>query len=110
MQDLSSVEFFSASIQPLHPVIYATAIVLLLCLLTIIGSYVYHHRQTKKKSHEALTLLKDKAVEISSLISLLYFQVRPCEPQVLAHVGQPLLPHGSHLRHLHRRHKSDAAR
>lgn len=44
MQDLSSVEFFSPSIQPLHPVIYATAVVLLLCLLTIIISYIYHHR------------------------------------------------------------------
>lgn len=38
------MEFFSLSIQPLHPVIYATAIVLLLCLLTIIISYLYHHR------------------------------------------------------------------
>lgn len=44
MQDLSSVELFSPSIQPLHPVIYATAVALLLCLLTIIVSYIYHHR------------------------------------------------------------------
>lgn len=44
MQDLSNVEFFSPSIQPLHPVIYATTVVLLLCLLTIIISYIYHHR------------------------------------------------------------------
>lgn len=44
MQDLSSVEFFSPSIRALHPVIYATAVVLLLCLLTIIISYIYHHR------------------------------------------------------------------
>lgn len=44
MQDLSSVEFFSPRVQPLHPVIYATAGVLLLCLLTIIISYIYHHR------------------------------------------------------------------
>lgn len=44
MQDLSSVELFSPSIQPLHPVIYATAVILLLCLLTIIVSYIYHHR------------------------------------------------------------------
>ncbi|KAM6908857.1 adhesion G protein-coupled receptor A3 [Xenentodon cancila] len=44
LMDLSSVEYFSPSIQPLHPVIYATTITLLLCLLTIIVSYVYHHR------------------------------------------------------------------
>uniref|UniRef100_A0A3Q3WEH7 Uncharacterized protein n=1 Tax=Mola mola TaxID=94237 RepID=A0A3Q3WEH7_MOLML len=36
-----------AHIQPLHPVIYATAIVLLLCLLAIIGSYIYHHRSVR---------------------------------------------------------------
>uniref|UniRef100_A0AAQ6A9I0 Adhesion G protein-coupled receptor A3 n=1 Tax=Amphiprion ocellaris TaxID=80972 RepID=A0AAQ6A9I0_AMPOC len=45
--DLSSVEFFSPSIQPLHPVIYATAIILLLCLITIIISYIYHHRSVR---------------------------------------------------------------
>lgn len=44
VQDLSNVEFFSPSVQPLHPVIYATAIVLLLCLFTIIVTYAYHHR------------------------------------------------------------------
>lgn len=43
-QDLSSVEFFSPSIRPLHPVIYATAVVLLLCLLAIVVTYAYHHR------------------------------------------------------------------
>lgn len=47
LMDLSSVEFFSPSIQPLHPVIYATAVVLLLCLLTIIISYIYHHRSVR---------------------------------------------------------------
>lgn len=47
LMDLSSVEFFSPSIQPLHPVIYATAIILLLCLLTIIISYIYHHRSVR---------------------------------------------------------------
>ncbi|XP_056156292.1 adhesion G protein-coupled receptor A3 [Lampris incognitus] len=47
LMDLSSVEYFSPSIQPLHPVIYATAIVLLLCLLTIIISYIYHHRSVR---------------------------------------------------------------
>uniref|UniRef100_A0A672J775 Adhesion G protein-coupled receptor A3 n=1 Tax=Salarias fasciatus TaxID=181472 RepID=A0A672J775_SALFA len=44
LMDLSTVEYFSPSIQPLHPVIYATAIILLLCLITIIISYIYHHR------------------------------------------------------------------
>ncbi|XP_051284943.1 adhesion G protein-coupled receptor A3 [Dicentrarchus labrax] len=47
LMDLSSVEYLSPSIQPLHPVIYATAIILLLCLLTIIISYIYHHRSVR---------------------------------------------------------------
>ncbi|XP_070849198.1 adhesion G protein-coupled receptor A3 [Chaetodon trifascialis] len=47
LMDLSSVEYFSPTIQPLHPVIYATAIILLLCLLTIIISYIYHHRSVR---------------------------------------------------------------
>lgn len=38
------MEFFSPGILPLHPVIYATAVVLLLCLVTVIVTYVYHHR------------------------------------------------------------------
>lgn len=38
------MEFFSPSVQPLHPVIYATALVLLLCLVTVMATYVYHHR------------------------------------------------------------------
>uniref|UniRef100_A0A7N6AM11 Adhesion G protein-coupled receptor A3 n=1 Tax=Anabas testudineus TaxID=64144 RepID=A0A7N6AM11_ANATE len=42
-----SVEYFSPSIQPLHPVIYATSIILLLCLLTIIISYIYHHKSVR---------------------------------------------------------------
>lgn len=44
LQDLSAVEYFSPSIQPLHPVIYATSVIVLLCLLTIIVSYIYHHK------------------------------------------------------------------
>ncbi|KAM9827857.1 adhesion G protein-coupled receptor A3 [Neosynchiropus ocellatus] len=44
LMDLSGVEYTSASNQPLHPFIYATSIILLLCLLTIIISYIYHHR------------------------------------------------------------------
>ncbi|XP_047449206.1 adhesion G protein-coupled receptor A3 [Mugil cephalus] len=47
LMDLSSVEYLSPSIQPLHPVIYATTIILLLCLLTIIISYIYHHRSVR---------------------------------------------------------------
>uniref|UniRef100_H3CB26 Adhesion G protein-coupled receptor A3 n=1 Tax=Tetraodon nigroviridis TaxID=99883 RepID=H3CB26_TETNG len=47
LMDLSNVEFFSPSVQPLHPVIYATAIVLLLCLFTIIVTYAYHHRSVR---------------------------------------------------------------
>ncbi|XP_041635820.1 adhesion G protein-coupled receptor A3 isoform X2 [Cheilinus undulatus] len=47
LMDLSSVEYFSPSIQPLHPVIYATAIILLLCLLTVIISYICHHRSVR---------------------------------------------------------------
>ncbi|XP_034020577.1 adhesion G protein-coupled receptor A3 [Thalassophryne amazonica] len=44
LMDLSIVEYFPPSIQPLHTVIYATAIILLLCLLTVIISYVFYHR------------------------------------------------------------------
>uniref|UniRef100_UPI0037E99BB4 adhesion G protein-coupled receptor A3 n=1 Tax=Semicossyphus pulcher TaxID=241346 RepID=UPI0037E99BB4 len=47
LMDLSSVEYFAPSIQPLHPVIYATTIILLLCLLTVITSYIYHHRSVR---------------------------------------------------------------
>ncbi|XP_054609761.1 adhesion G protein-coupled receptor A3 [Dunckerocampus dactyliophorus] len=47
LMDLSAVDYFTPSIQPLHPVIYATAIVLLFCLLTIIVSYIYHHKSVR---------------------------------------------------------------
>ncbi|KAF0029388.1 hypothetical protein F2P81_018493 [Scophthalmus maximus] len=47
LMDLSSVEYFTPGIQPLHPVIYATTIILLVCLLTIIVSYIYHHRSVR---------------------------------------------------------------
>ncbi|XP_075968576.1 adhesion G protein-coupled receptor A3 [Anarhichas minor] len=47
LMDLSSVEYLSPSIQPLHPVIYTTTIILLISLLTIIISYVYHHRSVR---------------------------------------------------------------
>uniref|UniRef100_A0AAR2K496 Adhesion G protein-coupled receptor A3 n=1 Tax=Pygocentrus nattereri TaxID=42514 RepID=A0AAR2K496_PYGNA len=45
--DLSRTEFFTYSFKPLHPVIYATAIVLVLCLLAIIISYIYHHKSVR---------------------------------------------------------------
>uniref|UniRef100_A0A8C7ZA85 Adhesion G protein-coupled receptor A3 n=1 Tax=Oryzias sinensis TaxID=183150 RepID=A0A8C7ZA85_9TELE len=38
---------FSPSIEPLHPVIYATSVTLLLCLVTVIVSYIYHHRAVR---------------------------------------------------------------
>uniref|UniRef100_A0A1A8RQ03 G protein-coupled receptor 125 n=3 Tax=Nothobranchius rachovii TaxID=451742 RepID=A0A1A8RQ03_9TELE len=47
LMDLSSADQFSPSVQPLHPVIYTTSIILLLCLLTIIISYIYHHRSVR---------------------------------------------------------------
>uniref|UniRef100_A0A3Q4I9B6 Adhesion G protein-coupled receptor A3 n=1 Tax=Neolamprologus brichardi TaxID=32507 RepID=A0A3Q4I9B6_NEOBR len=43
LMDLSAMEYSSPSIKPLHPVIYATTVILLLCLATIIISYIYHH-------------------------------------------------------------------
>uniref|UniRef100_A0AAX7UWT4 Adhesion G protein-coupled receptor A3 n=1 Tax=Astatotilapia calliptera TaxID=8154 RepID=A0AAX7UWT4_ASTCA len=46
-QDLSAMEYSSPSIKPLHPVIYATTVILLLCLATIIISYIYHHRSVR---------------------------------------------------------------
>uniref|UniRef100_A0A8C1PKR7 Adhesion G protein-coupled receptor A3 n=1 Tax=Cyprinus carpio TaxID=7962 RepID=A0A8C1PKR7_CYPCA len=33
--------------EPLHPVIYATAIILVLCLLSVIVSYIYHHKSVR---------------------------------------------------------------
>ncbi|XP_078534531.1 adhesion G protein-coupled receptor A3 isoform X1 [Lissotriton helveticus] len=44
LMDLSGSELYTQTASLLHPVVYATAVVLLLCLLTIIVSYVYHHR------------------------------------------------------------------
>ncbi|XP_042560529.1 adhesion G protein-coupled receptor A3-like [Clupea harengus] len=45
LMDLRRVEDIPYTFVPLHPVIYATAVVLLLCLLVIMGSYIYHHRR-----------------------------------------------------------------
>ncbi|XP_077356520.1 adhesion G protein-coupled receptor A3 isoform X2 [Festucalex cinctus] len=47
LMDLSTVDYFIPSVEPLHPVIYATSMVLLFCLLTIIVSYVYHHKSVR---------------------------------------------------------------
>ncbi|XP_038128500.1 adhesion G protein-coupled receptor A3 isoform X2 [Cyprinodon tularosa] len=47
LMDLNSVEQHSPSIQPLHPVIYATSIILLLCLFAIIISYIYLYRTVR---------------------------------------------------------------
>ncbi|KAI1888516.1 hypothetical protein AGOR_G00185970 [Albula goreensis] len=47
LMDLSGGEYYFHSAELLHPVIYATAIILLLCLLAIIVSYIYHHRSVR---------------------------------------------------------------
>uniref|UniRef100_W5K4J2 Adhesion G protein-coupled receptor A3 n=1 Tax=Astyanax mexicanus TaxID=7994 RepID=W5K4J2_ASTMX len=59
LMDLSRTEIVTYSFKPLHPVIYATAIVLVLCLLAIIVSYIYHHRSVRvsKKSWHMLVNL-----------------------------------------------------
>ncbi|NXH92119.1 AGRA3 protein, partial [Edolisoma coerulescens] len=41
--DLTGAELYTQPADLLHPVIYATAMVLLMCLLTIMVSYIYHH-------------------------------------------------------------------
>lgn len=43
LMDLNKMDYFPPSIQ-LHPVIYATSVILLLCLFTITISYIYHHK------------------------------------------------------------------
>lgn len=57
------MEFFSPGILPLHPVIYATAVVLLLCLVTVIVTYVYHHRYWSPR----LTVTPSRQPQPSSL-------------------------------------------
>lgn len=47
LMDLNSVDQFFPSIKLLHPVIYATSVILLLCLFTIIISYIYHYRSVR---------------------------------------------------------------
>ncbi|KAM7168416.1 adhesion G protein-coupled receptor A3 isoform 2-T3 [Macrochelys suwanniensis] len=43
LMDLAGGEIYTQPAALLHPVIYATSIVLLMCLLMIIVSYIYHH-------------------------------------------------------------------
>lgn len=58
LMDLNKMDYSAPSIQ-LHPVIYATSVILLLCLLTIIISYIYHHKSVRvsKKSWHMLVNL-----------------------------------------------------
>lgn len=43
-QDLTGSELYTQAASLLHPVVYTTAVILLLCLLAVIVSYMYHHR------------------------------------------------------------------
>ncbi|XP_016399590.1 adhesion G protein-coupled receptor A3-like [Sinocyclocheilus rhinocerous] len=57
--DLNRTGNDTYSFEPLHPVIYATAIILVLCLLSVIVSYIYHHesvRVSKKCWHMLVNL------------------------------------------------------
>ncbi|KAK7909731.1 hypothetical protein WMY93_014415 [Mugilogobius chulae] len=58
LMDLNKMDYSTPSIQ-LHPVSYATSVILLLCLLTIIISYIYHHKSVRvsKKSWHMLVNL-----------------------------------------------------
>lgn len=58
LMDLNKMDYSPPSVQ-LHPVIYATSAVLLLCLLTIVVSYIFHHkcvRVSKKSWHMLVNL------------------------------------------------------
>uniref|UniRef100_A0A671LHS4 Adhesion G protein-coupled receptor A3 n=1 Tax=Sinocyclocheilus anshuiensis TaxID=1608454 RepID=A0A671LHS4_9TELE len=57
--DLNRTGNDTYSFEPLHPVVYATAIILVLCLLSVIVSYIYHHesvRVSKKCWHMLVNL------------------------------------------------------
>ncbi|XP_028657592.2 adhesion G protein-coupled receptor A3 [Erpetoichthys calabaricus] len=59
LMDLTRAEYFTQSADLLHPVIYASAVVLLLCLLLIIISYVCHYsliRISRKSWHMLVNL------------------------------------------------------
>uniref|UniRef100_A0A4W3I1H6 Adhesion G protein-coupled receptor A3 n=1 Tax=Callorhinchus milii TaxID=7868 RepID=A0A4W3I1H6_CALMI len=57
--DLNGADFELRSIDLLHPVVYVTAAVLLICLFIIIASYIYHHsavRISRKSWHMLVNL------------------------------------------------------
>ncbi|XP_036186036.1 adhesion G protein-coupled receptor A3 isoform X2 [Myotis myotis] len=43
LMDLTGSELYTQAASLLHPVVYTTAVILLLCLLAVIVSYMYHH-------------------------------------------------------------------
>uniref|UniRef100_F7D2U7 Adhesion G protein-coupled receptor A3 n=1 Tax=Equus caballus TaxID=9796 RepID=F7D2U7_HORSE len=43
LMDLTGSELYTQAASLLHPVVYTTSIILLLCLLAVIVSYIYHH-------------------------------------------------------------------
>lgn len=43
-QDLTGSELYTQAASLLHPVVYTTAVILLMCLLAVMVSYIYHHR------------------------------------------------------------------
>ncbi|XP_029114813.1 adhesion G protein-coupled receptor A3-like isoform X2 [Scleropages formosus] len=47
LTDASGAELFPQATPMLHPVVYATAAILLLCLLAVISSYICHHRSVR---------------------------------------------------------------
>uniref|UniRef100_A0A4W3I893 Adhesion G protein-coupled receptor A3 n=1 Tax=Callorhinchus milii TaxID=7868 RepID=A0A4W3I893_CALMI len=59
LMDLNGADFELRSIDLLHPVVYVTAAVLLICLFIIIASYIYHHsavRISRKSWHMLVNL------------------------------------------------------
>ncbi|XP_048826754.1 adhesion G protein-coupled receptor A3 [Brienomyrus brachyistius] len=57
--DLSGTEYTTTTVRLLHPVVYTSAIVLQLCLLAVIVSYIYHHKSvriSRKSWHMLLNL------------------------------------------------------
>lgn len=47
LMDLNRTGYDAYSFKPLHPVIYAAAVVLVVCLLSVIVSYIYHHKSVR---------------------------------------------------------------
>lgn len=64
LQDLTGSELYTQAASLLHPVVYTTAIILLLCLLAVIVSYMYHHRWDIKPG-EYRTLMERSLFYIS---------------------------------------------